>query len=94
MPDLSVQQQQYHALTFWNEVAKLHDTYGLPYDIIRMRLRHAGLKVDDVRFLRLVAYLVGRRNKRTELIPWDEFVRDYLILLPEGWSDWEVVTDA
>lgn len=78
--------QQFQAVNFWDSIAELHDTFGLPYDILRVRLRQDGLIFDDERFLRLVAYMVGRRNKSVELVEWDEFVREYLILLPENFN--------
>lgn len=93
MLDLNLAKQQYDSLLFWDGVAEVYDTFGLPKDLILVRLRESGFELDESRFIALMDYMVGRRNKSAPLIEWETFTRDLLIIIPKG-LDWEVVTDA
>jgi hypothetical protein len=82
--DIAKAERQLRELLFWDGVAEVYDTHGLPKDIIRLKLRKAGLQFDEGQFDRLLDYMVGRRNKSVEILPWDVLADEWLIPLPEG----------
>lgn len=69
------------SLSFWEGVAEIYDTYGVPRDLISLRLREEGVQFSDEEFNTLLDYMVRRRNRIGET----QDVSKILIRLPESW---------
>lgn len=69
-------------LLFWEQVATIYDTYGLPKDLIMLRLRQEGVEFSDDDFNTLIDYMVARRNGRGEKVD----VTELLIPLPDNFN--------
>lgn len=69
------------SLAFWQGVAEIYDTYGVPRDLISLRLREEGVQFTDEEFDTLLNYMVRRRNRVGET----QDVSKMLIRLPESW---------
>ena len=68
----------FRSLLFWEQIAEIYDTYGLPRDIISLKLRENGVEFTDPEFDRLFEYMVARRNGRGQV----EDVSQFLIPIP------------
>lgn len=69
-------------LNFWVQVAEVRDTYGVPKDLIMLKLREHGVQFTDDQFNTLLDYLIMRRNGLGETID----VTTILIRLPDDWD--------
>lgn len=69
-------------LNFWIEVAEVRDTYGVPKDLIMLKLREHGVEFTDEQFHTLIDYLIMRRNGEGQTID----VTTILIKLPDHWD--------
>lgn len=76
-------------ILFWEKVAEVYDTFGIPRDLIMLRLRQSGLEFTDEEFDRLLDYMVRRRNGQGEV----EDITQFLIRTPDGFVS-EGVVDA
>lgn len=77
-------EQTLRALLFWDEVAMVYESFGLPKDLIGLELRKSGVPCTDENLDALLKHMVGLRNKRIER-NWER-TTSLLIPLPSSFS--------
>jgi hypothetical protein len=52
-------------LTFWQDILEIHDTHGLPFDIIFIKLKEEDLIFEEMKFelFKEIMLLLRKRNK-------------------------------